>query len=56
MATQPIARMGADILKRRAAEVTDFDDPALPALVNDMIETMLSVRGIGLAAPQISVG
>lgn len=56
MAIQPIARMGADILKRRAAEVTDFNDPGLPALVNDMIETMMSVRGIGLAAPQISVG
>ncbi|MGE4061804.1 MAG: peptide deformylase [Rhodospirillaceae bacterium] len=56
MAIQPIARMGADILKRRATEVTDFKDPALPALVNDMIDTMMSVRGIGLAAPQISVG
>ena len=55
MTIQPIARMGADILKRRAAEVTDFADPALPALVNDMIETMMSARGIGLAAPQISV-
>lgn len=55
MAIQPIARMGADILKRRAAEVTDFRDPALPALVNDMIETMMSVRGVGLAAPQISI-
>jgi peptide deformylase len=55
MAIQPIARMGADILKRRAAEVTDFSDPALPALVNDMIETMMSARGLGLAAPQISV-
>jgi peptide deformylase len=55
MTIQPIARMGADILKRRADEVTDFRDPTLPALVNDMIETMMSVRGIGLAAPQISV-
>lgn len=55
MAIQPIARMGAEILKRRAAEVTDFKDPSLPVLVNDMIETMMSVRGIGLAAPQISV-
>jgi len=55
MSVQPIARMGTEILKRRAAEVTDFNGPALPALVNDMIETMMSVRGIGLAAPQISV-
>ncbi|MCA0200698.1 MAG: peptide deformylase [Proteobacteria bacterium] len=55
MAIQPIARMGAEILKRRAVEVTDFKDPNLPVLVNDMIDTMMSVRGIGLAAPQISV-
>ena len=55
MTVQPIARMGAEVLKRRASEVTDFDDPALPALVNDMIETMMSVRGVGLAAPQINV-
>ncbi len=55
MTLRPIARMGAAILKRRADEVTDFNDPALSALVNDMIETMMSVNGIGLAAPQISV-
>lgn len=55
MAVLPIARMGAEILKRRAQEVTDFTDPALPALVNDMIDTMVAAKGVGLAAPQVSV-
>lgn len=55
MAVLPIARMGADILKRRAQEVTDFKDPALPALVNDMMDTMTAAHGVGLAAPQVSV-
>lgn len=50
-----IARMGAEVLKRRADEVTDFSDPALPALVDDMLETMTEAHGVGLAAPQVSV-
>ena len=55
MAVLPLSRMGAEILKKRAAEVTDFTDPALPALVTDMIETMDAAYGVGLAAPQIGV-
>lgn len=55
MAILPIARMGAEVLKRRADEISDFKDPALAALVNDMIETMVDARGVGLAAPQVSV-
>lgn len=55
MAVLPIARMGSAVLKRRAAEVTDFKDPALARLVEDMIETMRAANGVGLAAPQVSV-
>ena len=55
MPVLPIARMGADVLKRRAEEVTDFKDPALPALVDNMLETMTAAHGVGLAAPQVSV-
>jgi peptide deformylase len=55
MAVRHIARMGAEVLKNRADEVRDFSDPALPVLVNDMVETMLAVNGIGLAAPQVYV-
>lgn len=47
--------MGADVLKHRAADVVDFADPALPVLVNDMIDTMFSQQGVGLAAPQVFV-
>ncbi len=53
MAVLPIARMGADVLKRRAAEVTDFADPTLKTLVKDMMETMTDAHGVGLAAPQV---
>jgi peptide deformylase len=55
MAVRPIARMGAEVLKRRAEEVRDFADPALPILVSDMVETMIAAHGIGLAAPQVYV-
>jgi len=47
--------MGAEILKARAEEVTDLKDPQIPALVDNMIETMMAARGVGLAAPQVSV-
>jgi peptide deformylase len=53
MAVRPIARMGAEVLKHRAEEVRDFNDPELAVLVADMVETMVSAHGIGLAAPQV---
>ena len=53
MAVLPIARMGAEVLKQRAAEVTDFTDPALVSFVKDMAATMLDAHGVGLAAPQV---
>jgi len=42
------------VLRQRARKVTSFD-PALRALVNDMIETMRAHNGVGLAAPQIGI-
>lgn len=53
MSVLPIARMGAEVLKIRAAAVTDFKDAVLQGFVNDMIETMVDARGVGLAAPQV---
>lgn len=55
MAVLPIARMGAEELKRRATEVRDFADPFLPVFVSDMVETMVAANGIGLAAPQVFI-
>jgi peptide deformylase len=53
MAVRSIARMGANVLKVPAAAVTDFADPGLAALIDDMVETMIAVNGVGLAAPQV---
>jgi peptide deformylase len=57
MAILRVARLGAPVLRQRAAEV----DPelirkgALDDLLEDMFETMDDYRGVGLAAPQINI-
>ena len=55
MAIQPIRLFGDPVLRRRAAEVVDFDKE-LRRLVEDLTDTMLDAPGAGLAAPQIGVG
>jgi len=45
---------GDSILRRRAAEVRDFD-AELRSLAEAMIETMYVEAGVGLAAPQVGV-
>jgi peptide deformylase len=47
--------MGDARLLRRAEDVTAFDTPELHALLADMRDTMKSLDGAGLAAPQIGV-
>jgi len=51
---RPLTLHGADVLHRRCAEVTVFDD-ALVTLVRDMFATMYDAPGVGLAANQIGV-
>ena len=55
MAVREILRMGQPVLRRRARPLTDAErsDPALRALVEDMVDTLDASGGIGLAAPQI---
>lgn len=53
MAILKIAKMGHPVLLRHAEEVEDPTDPAIQALVADMIETMIDANGLGLAAPQV---
>ncbi|WP_290871772.1 peptide deformylase [Aquabacterium sp.] len=55
MAIRDILKMGDPSLLRTAAQVTDFDTPALHALITDLKETMAHAQGAGLAAPQIGV-
>lgn len=56
MARLDIALMGHPILARQAEPVQDPCDPAIDALVADMLETMASANGVGLAAPQVKRG
>lgn len=55
MTVREILKMGDARLLRMAEPVQAFDTPELHALIADMRETMASVQGAGLAAPQIGV-
>ena len=55
MAILKIARMGHPVLSRRADPIKDPTAPEIRNLVNDMLETLADIGGIGLAAPQVHV-
>jgi peptide deformylase len=55
MTIYTILKMGDPRLLRIAPAVTQFDTDELHLLVCDMFDTMRSVNGAGLAAPQIGV-
>jgi peptide deformylase len=58
MSILKIARMGHPALrvKARPIERADIRGPAFQKLIDDMIETMIEYRGVGLAAPQVHEG
>ncbi len=53
MAVRKVLRMGDPRLLQRSQEIDASDIPSLGELINDMFETMESLDGAGLAAPQI---
>ena len=55
MTVREILKMGDPRLLRIAKPVEAFGTPELHALVGEMFETMHTVNGAGLAAPQIGV-
>ena len=55
MAVRPVLKMGHPLLRQVARPVTEFGTPELRELVRDMDDTMRSLNGAGLAAPQIGV-
>ena len=55
MTVREILKMGDARLLRVAPPVAAFDTDALHLLVSDMFDTMRSVDGAGLAAPQVGV-
>ena len=56
MAVRPVLRMGDPRLLEPSRAVEQLDTPELHALITDMEDTMKSLNGAGLAAPQIGVG
>jgi len=54
MAIRPILLADDPILRKKSKKVRDFGK-ALQTLIDDMVETMETANGIGLAAPQIGV-
>jgi len=55
MAIRPVLKMGDPRLLQVAKPVEAFDTPELRDLLVDMQDTMASLNGAGLAAPQIGV-
>lgn len=56
MAVRVVLKMGDPRLLEPSRPVERFDIPELHALITDMQDTMRSLDGAGLAAPQIGVG
>ncbi len=54
MALRNIVKFPNDTLRKKCREVTEFDE-RLSSLLDDMLETMYSAEGVGLAAPQVGV-
>ena len=55
MAIKPVLKMGEPLLLQVANQVVRFNTPELDTLIQDMKDTMASLDGAGLAAPQIGV-
>ena len=54
MAKRNILKMGDPLLRKKSKVVENYDEK-LHQLIDDMIETLHAVGGLGLAAPQVGV-
>ena len=54
MAKRNIVKMGDPLLRKISKPVENFDEK-LHVLLDDMVETLHAVGGLGLAAPQVGV-
>jgi peptide deformylase len=55
MSILKISRLGHPVLLRKAKPVKDILCNEVKKIINDMTETMLDAKGIGLAAPQVHI-
>jgi peptide deformylase len=54
MAVLPTVTYPAPVLRRKARRVTSIDG-SIGRLIDDMVETMREIGGVGLAAPQVGI-
>ncbi len=55
MSILKIAKMGHPVLRKRSQEIADPKSDSVKNLVDDMLETLEDIQGLGLAAPQVHV-
>jgi peptide deformylase len=48
-----IAQLGQPVLRQVAGRIADPADPAVQALIDDMLVTVAEADGVGIAAPQV---
>jgi len=48
-----IAQLGQPVLRGVAGKIADPTDPAVQALIDDLLVTVAEVNGVGIAAPQV---
>lgn len=48
-----ISQLGHPILREKSKRIENVRDPAIQALIDDMIRTCQDVDGVGIAAPQV---
>lgn len=54
MAVMPVIKMDNPVLHRKAKKVRKIDG-SIQKLIDDMIDTMHDIEGVGLAAPQVGI-
>jgi len=48
-----IAELGHPVLRQRASEIENITDTELQTFIDDLIETCVDSKGVGIAAPQV---
>jgi peptide deformylase len=51
---RPILHLGHPTLRKTAPPVTELDTPRLQTLIDDLLTTLRSANGVGIAAPQVN--
>jgi len=50
-----ITQLGHPLLRQQAQPVSNVQDPLIQSLIDDLMATVMSANGVGIAAPQVAV-